>query len=82
MTHVPTLGSSPNNAQCFSDIKLFVILMMSLHFLGVSSTLPARNKQQAAVTYNQNIVETKINLPVWRPLNLCSDLHFLTLSCL
>lgn len=49
-----TLGSSPNWANCTSLSKLRAVLMMSLHFLGVSSTLPARKRQQAPVTSNTN----------------------------
>lgn len=53
-----TLGSSPNWANCTSFSKLRAVLMMSLHFLGVSSTFPARKRQHAPVTWwdtNHNI---------------------------
>jgi len=45
-----TLGSSPKCANWASVSIERNVLIMSLHFFGVSSTLPARNKQQAAVT--------------------------------
>lgn len=45
-----TFGSSPNWANWTSFNKLRAVLMMSLHFLGVSSTFPARKRQQAPVT--------------------------------
>jgi len=45
-----TLGSSPNVTNFCSDTKVLAVLMISLHFFGVSSTLPAKSKQQQAVT--------------------------------
>lgn len=45
-----TLGSSPNCANCTSFRRLRAVLMISLHFFGVSSTLPAKKRQQAPVT--------------------------------
>jgi hypothetical protein len=48
-----TRDSSVNIWQWGSGSLERAILMMSLHFLGVSSTLPARNKQHAAVTWEQ-----------------------------
>lgn len=46
-----TLGSSPNLANSAVDNDFSAILIMSLAFLGVSSTLPARNRAQQAVSY-------------------------------
>ncbi len=46
-----TLGSSPNCANWMSLSRLRAVLMMSLHFFGVSSTLPARKRQHPPVTY-------------------------------
>lgn len=45
-----TFGSSPNWPNCTSFNKLRAVLMISLHFFGVSSTFPARKRQQAPVT--------------------------------
>lgn len=47
---VTTLGSSPNVKNFWSVSRLRAVLIISLHFFGVSSTLPAKNKQQQAVT--------------------------------
>jgi hypothetical protein len=51
---VITLGSSPNVKNFWSVSKLRAVLIISLHFFGVSSTFPAKNKQQQAVTCNKN----------------------------
>lgn len=45
-----TLGSSPNLANSAADKDFSAILIMSFAFLGVSSTLPARNSAQQAVS--------------------------------
>lgn len=45
-----SLGSLPNSAQVTSSMLAFAIFMMSRHFFGVSSTFPARKRQQHAVT--------------------------------
>jgi len=46
----PTFGSLPNCANCLGLRICCDILMMSLHFFGVSSTFPAKNRQHEAVT--------------------------------
>lgn len=48
-----TLDSSVNIWQWGSLSSPLAVLMISLHFFGVSSTLPAKNKQQAAVTWEK-----------------------------
>lgn len=54
-----TFGSSPNCPNCTSFSKLRAVLIMSLHFLGVSSTFPARKRQQAPVTWKKASTFTK-----------------------
>lgn len=49
-----TFGSNPRVSYLSSGNSALAILIMSLHFFGVSSTLPARNKQQHAVSWNKN----------------------------
>lgn len=48
-----TLGSSPKARNASGLSKFCTVLMMSLHFLGVSSTFPARNRQQEPITWYQ-----------------------------
>lgn len=45
-----TLGSTPRVSYLSSGNSALAIFIMSLHFFGVSSTLPARNRQQQAVS--------------------------------
>lgn len=49
-----TFGSAPNTVKSWGDSRDWHTLIMSLHFLGVSSTFPARKRQQAAVIYKSN----------------------------
>ena len=54
---VITLGSSPNVKNFWSVRRLRAVLIISLHFFGVSSTFPAKNKQQQAVTWKKKKVK-------------------------
>ena len=52
-----TLGSSPKTANWASVSIDRVVFIRSLHFFGVSSVFPAKNKQHAAVTYYGKVKE-------------------------
>ena len=51
MTMTSSLGSTPNVANWVSLVRVRTVLMRSLHFFGVSSALPARNRQHVATTF-------------------------------
>lgn len=65
MIGLQTFGSSPNCANCTSLSRLRAVLMMSLHFLGVSSTLPAKKRQQAPVTWGKRKLINVFRFRVW-----------------
>lgn len=51
-----SLGSSPKDLNCGSKSNSRAFFIISIHFLGVSSTFPAKKRQQHAVTYLGNVL--------------------------
>lgn len=49
------MGSIPSVSYLSSGSNALAIFIISLHFFGVSSTLPARKRQQHAVSWNNNV---------------------------
>ena len=75
-----TFGSSPKAAKCCSERMALASLMMSLHFLGVSSTLPARKRQAAPMIWFKQLSNGRGVINPVRTITFHCVEHFLCKS--
>ncbi len=60
MTMTSSRGSRPKVANCRLLVSSRTVRIRSLHFLGVSSAFPAKNRQQVATTW-ENYANIEVN---------------------